>query len=94
MQMRNAMEIVVRVNLAEILQHKEKYGVESVCTCERCQLDIMALALNKLPPRYVVCDRGEAYVRTSSLDQQFKVDILFAVLNAMQVVQANPRHQE
>lgn len=92
MQMRNAMEIVVRANLAEILQQQEKYGVEGICTCERCQLDIMALALNNLPPRYVVCDQGEAYVRTSALDQQFKVDTLFAVLNALRVVHANPRH--
>ncbi len=92
MQMRNAMEIVVRSSLAEILEQKEKYGVEDICTCERCRLDIMALALNKLPPRYVVCDQGEAYVRTSALDQQFKVDTLFAVLNALKVVQSNPRH--
>lgn len=92
MHMRNVMEVVVRANLEEILQHKEKYGAKGVCTCERCLLDIMALALNKLPPRYVVCDQGEAYVRTSALDQQFKVDTLFAVLNAVQTVQANPRH--
>lgn len=92
MQMRNAMEIVVKTSLAEILQQQEKYGVEDVCTCERCQLDIMAIALNKLPPRYVVCDQGEAYVRTAALDQQFKVDTLFAVLNALRLVQTNPRH--
>ncbi len=92
MHIRNAMEIVVRANLEEIVQHGDKYGVEDICTCERCLLDIMALALNKLPPRYVVCDQGEAYVRSSALDQQFKVDTLFAVLNAVQVEQANPRH--
>lgn len=92
MQVRNAMETVVRLSLAEITQHNELYGVEEICTCERCQLDIMALALNKLPPRYVVCDQGEAYARTGALDQQFKVDTLFAVLNAVQMVQKNPRH--
>lgn len=92
MHIRNAMEIVVRANLEEIVQHGDKYGVEDICTCKRCLLDIMALALNKLPPRYVVCDQGEAYVRSSALDQQFKVDTLFAVLNAVRVVQANPRH--
>ncbi len=92
MQMRNAMELVVRSSLAEILEQQDKYGVEGVCTCERCQLDIMALALNRLPSRYVVCDQGEAYVRSAALDQQFKVDTLFAVLNALKIVQANPRH--
>lgn len=92
MQIRNAMETVVKASLAEILQQKEAYGVGDICTCERCQLDTMALALNKLPPRYVVCDKGEAYARASALDQQFKVDTLFAVLNALQIVQSNPRH--
>lgn len=92
MQVRNAMEMVVKSSLAEIMQHKESYGVEDVCTCERCQLDVMALALNKLAPRYVVCDQGEAYARTSALDQQFKVDTLFAVLSAVQTVHKNPRH--
>ncbi len=92
MQIRNAMEIVVRENLAEILQQREKYGVEDVCTCERCQLDAMAMTLNKLPPRYVVCNQGEVYVRIAELDQQFKVDTLFAVLNALRTVHANPHH--
>lgn len=92
MQIRNAMEMVVKSTLAEILEKLEKHGIERICTCERCLLDIMALALNQLPPRYVVCDQGEAYVRTSALNQQFKVDILFALLNAVRTVQANPRH--
>ncbi|NLY53653.1 MAG: late competence development ComFB family protein, partial [Firmicutes bacterium] len=70
----------------------EKYHIAGACFCERCLLDITALALNRLPPRYVVCDQGEAYVRTGFLDQQFEVDVLYAILEAIRVVQENPRH--
>lgn len=94
MQIRNAMETVVKQDLAEVLRHKTKYGITDICTCARCQLDILALALNKLPPRYVVCDQGETYVRTSTLEQQFQVDTLFAILNAVKIVSANPHHQQ
>lgn len=92
MQIRNVMEMVVKSCLEQVLQAKESYDLQGGCDCQRCQMDAMALALNNLPPRYVVGDQGEVYVRTSSLNQQFNVDILFTVLNAVRSVQNNPRH--
>lgn len=56
-------------------------------------LDVQALALNRLPPRYVVSDQGEVFARTVSLNSaQFEVDILHAVLTAISIVTAHPRH--
>lgn len=65
-----------------------------VCKCERCRLDIKALALNNLPPRYVVTEKGELYTKTSELMQQFEVDIIKAITMAALYVNKNKHHQE
>lgn len=48
MEFRNYMEELVICVLDEILARQE-IG----CKCQRCRLDIAALALNNLPPKYV-----------------------------------------
>lgn len=63
------------------------------CDCEQCQHDIMALALNQLPPRYVSTSRGEAYVKAEYFNPQFQSDIVRELTFACQKVGGNPRHQ-
>ena len=87
MQLKNYMEEVVWSELNDILvSHPE------VCHCENCCYDIVALTLNKLVPRYVVTDKGETYTKVNNLRMQFKVDIISALANAIQIVATNPRH--
>jgi competence protein ComFB len=62
------------------------------CACKRCQYDIAALALNCLPPRYVVTDKGQTLTKVKSLDQQFYVDIVAALTNAITLVKSRPHH--
>ena len=64
-----------------------------VCTCEQCRLDIAALALNKLPPRYVVSAQGASYTRADFLEIQKYVDVIGAVTKAIKLVQEHPRHK-
>jgi len=63
-----------------------------VCSCETCMLDVMAIALNNLPPKYVVTKRGELYTKLSILQHQFDVDIVAELSKAAEVVGRNPRH--
>jgi hypothetical protein len=35
----------------------------NMCKCELCVKDIAALALNDLPPKYIVSEKGELYIR-------------------------------
>lgn len=63
-----------------------------VCKCPKCKLDIMALALNRLPPRYVVTKEGELFVKVAELQEQFNVDIITAITAAAFVVKNNPKH--
>ncbi len=87
MLFKNYMEEAVDTTLEEILAKKD-----DVCKCDRCKLDIKALALNHLPPKYVVTDIGYVYTKANELAAQFKTDITVAITNALKTVSKNPRH--
>jgi len=53
-ELKNHTEIAVHQALKDYLRN----NIIS-CTCERCQADIMALALNQLPAHYFVSSRSE-----------------------------------
>lgn len=89
MQFKNYMEEAVERTIEEILARRD-----DVCKCDRCKMDIKALALNHLPPKYVVTDRGYVYTKVNELESQFKADMTVAVTNALKVVRDNPRHGE
>lgn len=83
----NVMEILVDETIDEILRANK-----DICACDRCRLDMSAVALNKLPTIYVVTTEGEVLKRTNSLKQQFKVDIIRALTEALDVVRKHPHH--
>lgn len=85
-KLRNMMEALV---LQTIDRLAEKEGF---CNCSRCRLDIASLTLNRLPPRYVVTSRGEVYSRADFLGLQQKVDIIGTILEAVKIVERDPRH--
>jgi len=63
-----------------------------ICKCERCQMDILAYALNNLPPRYVVTRTGHLYSKLEAMYSQFDADIVTAVTNGAKIIGSNPRH--
>lgn len=87
-QIKNYMEEVVFNQMKEILTDM------NVCTCEKCLLDIAAIALNTLPPKYVVTEKGMLYSKVDSLGQQFDVDVIAAITRAAVIVKRSPRHNE
>ncbi|MBT9134508.1 MAG: hypothetical protein DDT38_01243 [Firmicutes bacterium] len=87
--LKNVTQDIVFEKLGEILRcHPE------ICPCARCQLDIAAIALNHLQPRYVVSDLGEVITRTGSLDAQISVDTMLELTKAIAIVSRFPRHAE
>ena len=89
MELKNYMEKLVMEKLDIVIQANP-----TMCTCQRCQYDIAALALNALPTRYVVTSTGETYTKISSLDQQFHVDVVSALTQAIKIVKKQPHHSE
>ncbi|MEW6708432.1 MAG: late competence development ComFB family protein [Candidatus Riflebacteria bacterium] len=84
----NKMESAVKRMLDEIIRRREK----DVCACERCKLDVIALALNSLPPKYVVTEIGNAVINVDLDSAQGKANITMAVCSAIDIVNKRPRH--
>jgi len=62
------------------------------CSCERCQVDIIALTLNRLPARYYVSLRGELILKLESIGLPDQVRVIAEVVRAAQEVSATPSH--
>jgi len=84
--MNNYMELCVAELAPKIL------ATTGACTCDNCLLDISAVALNNLPPKYVVSKRGELFTRLAMLQHQFDVDIVAQLSKAAEIVAKKPRH--
>lgn len=87
MEVKNYMELYVWEMLDRVLAKRD-----DVCKCEICRYDIVALALNDLPPRYVVSQKGETYTKAKTLEQQFMIDVIAKITQAANVVAQHPRH--
>jgi len=79
----NAMEAPVFEKLDSVLARFK------CCKCDRCKKEIIAQALNKLPPKYVVLVESQPVPEP---DTQESAQILSAMIQAVLSVRANPRH--
>jgi competence protein ComFB len=62
------------------------------CGCETCKDDIKCIALNKMPSKYVNTPMGELFSRVDQIMlRQNSVDLDFAVIKAIEIVQKSPR---
>ncbi len=82
--------------MEEVVEHMMDAVLEKVihCECEKCKMDIAAMALNELPPKYVVTEKGEVYLKVNEIMQQFEVDVTTAIIKAAVLVDKNPRHTD
>lgn len=87
LNLKNYMEVSVEHLLPVVLRQ-----YPDICHCEHCSLDIMALALNELKPRYVVSDKGEVFSKANELRIQYEADIVRQLIEAIKVVSERPRH--
>ena len=85
-EIKNYMEDSVLAAMKQILP-----GLK-MCLCERCWCDIAALALNELPPKYIVTRKGQLYTKLNIFEQQFSVDITTAIIKSAEFVAQRPRH--
>ena len=81
-------------NLMEdiVLQHVDRILEADGCCCDICKSDVIAYALNHLPPQYVVTDTGRMMVKLKNCDSQIRTDVLAALSNAVKLIRDNPRH--
>lgn len=88
MKIVNYMEDMVKEQLEEILAKRD-----DICKCQKCKFDIIVLALNRLPPRYVVTEKGRIYTKLQEQVTQFKADVIRELAKAIIKVNKNIQHQ-
>jgi competence protein ComFB len=84
----NYMEFIVQQELPAVFESRP-----DVCQCRTCQLDIMAFALNQLPPHYVASEGGHIHTMVNIASAQLKTQVLVAIVNAINAVAVHPRHK-
>ena len=83
--LKNFIEDVVENILGELLNNYPQ-----LCKCEKCLLDIKAIALNKLPAKYIVSEKGEVYSKIEAFNRQFEIDVTRQLIDAIEKVNINP----
>lgn len=87
MRLVNYMEDVVISYVDKVITQDTDF-----CGCPRCRLDVIAMALNDVKPKYVVTPKGFAYARMDNLEAQFEADTIVSVSKALKAVKEHPRH--
>lgn len=87
MKVLNYMEDIVKEQLDDLLSKKEE-----ICKCQKCKFDMMVWALNRLPPKYVITDKGRIYTKLEEQDIQFKADVARELAKAIIKISKNIRH--
>ena len=89
-------EEVICANIMELLvERKAETYMElfGLCCCDRCKMDVQALALTELPAKYVVMGKNELPLRLSLYEGRMNTAVTAQILRACKVVLAEPRHK-
>jgi competence protein ComFB len=77
-------------NVVGFLNNYLKNDDVDICTCEECLLDITAIALNNLKPRYrLICRHMH---KEPEVVNQIKKEVEEVVLKSLEFVKKNPHH--
>lgn len=86
----NVTEEIVR-GLVSFLLHGVEY--QTFCHCEQCEMDVNAIALNALPPRYVASEKSRDAVYNQLNTPESIEEINKQIIHALHVVNRYPRHK-
>lgn len=91
--LKNYTEVAVAEVYEEVLEQLRKQN-PNICDCERCREDVMAVALNRLPPRYIATDKGEIFTKVSFSRVGGKAEIIASLIHGFELVGKQPRHKK
>ena len=83
------------INVMQVLVEEKapKYvRMFGLCDCKRCLEDVKALALNHLPPKYVVMADNEMIPKLTFYEGKYNSDITAQLLKACSKVAERPHH--
>ncbi len=67
-------------------------GQFGLCPCPRCRTDVVALALSRLPSKYVVATSSDLTPLLSVYEEKYNAAVVSQVMRACNRVAAKPRH--
>lgn len=85
--------------LINLTEHMVKDKTEEImeklnlCTCPICRLDVVALALNSLPNKFITTDYGRLHLQLEIYKKQYETDVVSAITKACVRVKVSPRHE-
>ena len=82
----NLTERMAREKVEEVMEDLNE------CDCPTCTNDVLALALNSLPNKYVTTDKGRLHLLLDIYKKQYETDIIAALTRASVRVKVSPRH--
>lgn len=82
----NIMERIVK---DKAMKYMKQFGN---CSCRRCEADTIALALSKLPPKYVVAKEDSVSPLVNFYEDHYAGQVIVEITKACIVVNKNPRH--
>jgi competence protein ComFB len=85
MPTRNVVEQIVREYINDSKEILDELSNESINID-----DVIAIVLNKIKPRYVTKESGEAFVKAEYFNQQNQVDTLKVIIEAIEQVKQHP----
>jgi competence protein ComFB len=93
MEIHNTTEDLVFSTIDAICASIEKQGnPDKLCLCDQCRTDAACFVLNRIPPHYIVSNRGAARIEQVSISRQQKeADVVSMVFEALKRVSHNQR---
>lgn len=86
--------ICFNVTQALVEDKADKYiKMFGLCSCNRCRIDVIALALSNLPAKYVVAKPHELIPRLSMYEQKYNAAVVTQVMSACRKVLDRPHHE-
>ena len=85
---------VLNVTQALVEEKADKYiKMLGLCRCNRCHIDVIALALSDLPAKYVVVKGKDINPRLSYYESKYSSAVVTAVMGACKKVNEKPHHE-
>ena len=63
-----------------------------MCTCNRCKVDVTAIALSNLPAKYVAMQNRDILPLLSMYEEKYSAAVTVQVMNACRMVMKRPHH--
>lgn len=82
----NVAESVVK---EKVLEYMKRFNM---CTCDRCVMDTIALALTYLPAKYIVAHKSTTFSMTNFYSTKYHIQIISQLTKACMVVSQHPHH--